>query len=133
MREAAEALLGGVGTVARMPSVLVIGYDPQALPGTDAEAVRAALDKELAVLAERGVEAAVSTVVFDETAELTLVASLTERPWDVVIVGAGIRKAEPLFPLFERIVNLIHRHSPQAAIAFNKGLDDTVEAAERWL
>ncbi|MFF8652743.1 hypothetical protein [Streptomyces huasconensis] len=116
-----------------MPSVLVIGYDPQALPGTDAEAVRAALDKELAVLAERGVEAAVSTVVFDETAEPTLVASLTERPWDVVIVGAGIRKVEPLFPLFERIVNLIHRHAPQAAIAFNKGLDDTVEAAERWL
>ncbi|MFI2617082.1 hypothetical protein [Streptomyces sp. NPDC018584] len=116
-----------------MPSVLVIGYDPLALPGVDAEAIRAALDKELAVFAERGIEAAVSTVVFDETAEPTLVASLSERPWDVVLVGAGIRKVEPLLPLFERIVNLIRRHAPQAAIAFNSGVDDSVEAAERWL
>ncbi|MGA4845033.1 hypothetical protein ACOBQB_01605 [Streptomyces sp. G5(2025)] len=116
-----------------MPSVLVIGYDPQALPGVDAEAIGAALDKELAVFAERGMEAAVSAIVFDETAEPTLVASLTERPWDVVLVGAGIRKVEQLLPFFERIVNLIHRHAPQAAIAFNTGVDDTVESAERWL
>ncbi|MBM7169522.1 hypothetical protein JQK87_14085 [Streptomyces sp. G44] len=116
-----------------MPSVLVIGDDPQALPGVDAEAIRATLDKELAVLAERGIDAAVSGIVFDETTEPTLVASLSERPLDVVLVGAGIRKVEPLLPLFERIVNLIRRHAPQAAIACNAGLDDSVETAERWL
>ncbi|WP_329590870.1 hypothetical protein OG195_21825 [Streptomyces sp. NBC_01362] len=116
-----------------MSSVLVVGYDPQALPGTDAETGRAALDGSLKRFAEIGVEAAMTLVVFDESAEPALVASLTERPWDVVVVGGGIRKTEQLLPLFEQIVNLIRRHAPQAAIAFNTGAADTVEAAQRRL
>ncbi|MCX5501733.1 hypothetical protein OG887_20460 [Streptomyces sp. NBC_00053] len=116
-----------------MSSVLVVGYDPQALPGTDAETVRAALDGALKRFAELGVEAAMTLVVFDESAEPALVASLTERPWDVVVVGGGIRKTEQLLPLLEQIVNLIRRHAPQAAIAFNTGAADTVEAAQRRL
>lgn len=114
-----------------MPSALVIGYDPQAIPGVDAERLRAALDEELGRFGEHGIEAAMTLVVFGETAEPTLVASLTERPWDVVVVGAGIRKTEQLLPLFEQTVNLIHRHAPQAAIAFNSGGGDSVEAALR--
>ncbi|MEV0256189.1 hypothetical protein AB0H82_18240 [Streptomyces sp. NPDC050732] len=116
-----------------MSSVLVIGYDPQAIPGVDAEGLRAALDKELARFGEHGIEAAMALVVFGESAEPTLVASLTERAWDVVVVGAGIRKTEQLLPLFEQIVNLIHRHAPQAAIAFNSTGGDSVEAAARRL
>ncbi|KUL58516.1 hypothetical protein [Streptomyces sp. NRRL S-1521] len=114
-----------------MPSVLVIGYDPHAMP--DADAVEAALDAELRKFAERGIDAAVTTVVADGTAGPALAASLTERPWDVVVVGAGIRKTEQLLPLFEQIVDLTRRHAPQAALAFNSGLTDTVEAAERRL
>ncbi|GAA4975048.1 hypothetical protein GCM10023205_47300 [Yinghuangia aomiensis] len=49
------------------------------------------------------------------------------------MVGGGVRKTEPLLPLFERIVNLIRRHAPQAAIAFNTSGGDSVEAAQRWL
>ncbi|GHF08057.1 MULTISPECIES: hypothetical protein [Streptomyces] len=116
-----------------MSSVLVVGYDPQAIPGVDGEALRAALDKELARFAEHGIDAAMALVVFDGSAESALVASLAERPWDVVVVGGGIRKAEPLLPLFERVVNLIRRHAPQAAIAFNTSGGDSVEAAQRWL
>lgn len=71
--------------------------------------------------------------MFDESAEPALAASLTERPWDVVVVGGGIRKTEQLLPLFEQIVNLIHRHAPRAAIAFDAGGADTVEAAQRRL
>ncbi|WP_411122821.1 hypothetical protein [Streptomyces sp. x-19] len=48
-------------------------------------------------------------------------------------VGGGIRKTEQLLPLFEQIVNLIRRHAPQAAIAFNTGGGDSFEAAQRWL
>ncbi|MFI1176802.1 hypothetical protein [Streptomyces melanogenes] len=116
-----------------MTSVLVIGYDPQAIPGVDGEALRAALDAELARFGEHGIDAAMTLVVFDESAEPALIASLTRHPWDVVVVGGGIRKAEPLLPLFERIVNLIHRHAPQAAVAFNTSGGDSVEAAQRWL
>jgi len=116
-----------------MSSALVIGYAPQAIPGVDGPALRAALDAELARFGEHGIDADVALVVFDAAAESTLVASLTRRPWDVVIVGGGIRQTEQLLPLFERTVNLIRRHAPQAAIAFNTGIGDSVESAQRWL
>ncbi|MBJ7907412.1 hypothetical protein ABZW47_24040 [Streptomyces sp. NPDC004549] len=116
-----------------MSSVLVIGYDPQAIPGVDAPALRTALEKEMSRFAEHGIDAAMTLVVFDETAEETLTTSLDARPWDVVVVGGGIRKTEALLPLFERIVNLIRRHAPQAAIAFNAHGGDSVDAALRLL
>ncbi|MGI5339528.1 hypothetical protein ACQEVS_20125 [Streptomyces sp. CA-181903] len=116
-----------------MSSVLVVGYDPQGIPGADGTALRAALEAELARFGEHGIDAAMALVVFDESAEPTLVASLTERPWDVVVIGGGIRKTEQLLPLFEQITNLIRRYSPQAAIAFNSNGGDSVEAAQRWL
>jgi len=116
-----------------MTSALVVGYDPQAIPGVDGDALRAALDAELARFGEYGIDAAMTLVVFDESAESALVASLTERPWDVVVIGGGIRKAEQLLPLFELTVNLISRHAPQAAIAFNTSGADSVEAARRLL
>ncbi|GAA2939707.1 MULTISPECIES: hypothetical protein [Streptomyces] len=116
-----------------MSSVLVVGYDPRAIPGVDGEALRAALDAELARFTEHGIDAAMTLLVFDASAEPTLVASLTRRPWDVVVVGGGIRRTEQLLPLFEQVVNLIRRHAPQAAVAFNSSGGDSVEAARRWL
>ncbi|MFF9559747.1 hypothetical protein ACF1DY_28510 [Streptomyces albus] len=116
-----------------MSSALVVGYDPQAIPGVDGEALRAALDTELARFGEHGIDADVALVVYDASAESTLVAALARQPWDVVVVGGGLRKSEELLPFFERIMNLIHRHAPQASIAFNTGIGDSVEAAQRWL
>ncbi|MEU0785532.1 hypothetical protein ABZ341_28610 [Streptomyces sp. NPDC006173] len=116
-----------------MPSVLVVGYDPHAIAGVDADSLRQSLEAELARFGECGIDAAMTLIVFGESAEATLVASLTSKPWDVVVVGGGIRKAEPLLPLFELTVNLIHRHVPRAAIAFNTSGGDSVEAARRWL
>lgn len=75
-----------------MSSVLVVGYDPQAIPGVNGEALHAALDKELARFGEHGIDAAMTLVVFDETAESTLVASLAQRQWDVVVVGGDCRR-----------------------------------------
>ncbi|MFG3043335.1 hypothetical protein ACGFZR_00165 [Streptomyces sp. NPDC048241] len=116
-----------------MASALVVGYDPQAIPGIDTDALRASLDAELARFGEHGIDADMALVVYDGTAEATLVAALAERPWDVVVVGGGIRKTEQLLPLFEQIVNLVHRHAPRAALAFNTSGGDSVEAALRWL
>ncbi|MFG2568812.1 hypothetical protein ACGFR6_25645 [Streptomyces sp. NPDC048567] len=59
-----------------MPSALVVGYDPQAIPGIDGDAQRAALEAALARFADHGIDAA-----------------MTERPWDVVVIGGEIRKA----------------------------------------
>jgi hypothetical protein len=117
-----------------MPSVLVLGIDPRAVPGMGgADALSAALDEELARFGEQGIDAAMTLIGFDDLAVPAMMAALTERAWDVVVVGGGIRKPEPLLPLFEQVVNLIRRHAPGAAIAFNTSGGDSVEAARRWL
>ncbi len=72
-------------------------------------------------------------IALDESAESVIAAALAERDWDVVVIGGGIRKPEPLLPLFEQAVNLVRRHTPKAAIAFNTSGGDSVEAAKRWL
>ncbi|MFG2692362.1 hypothetical protein [Kitasatospora sp. NPDC048407] len=110
-----------------------MGIDPHAVPGLDGDAVSAALKRELVRFGERGIDAATVLVTWDGAAEAAIVGALVTRPWDVVVVGGGIRKAEALLSLFEQVVNLVRRHAPGAAIAFNTGVSDSVEAAERWL
>ncbi|MFJ7199967.1 MULTISPECIES: hypothetical protein [unclassified Streptomyces] len=116
-----------------MPSALVLGFDPHAVPGMDGDAMRAVLDKELARFGEHAVDASMTLIAPDESAESTVVEALSERDWDVVVIGGGIRKPGPLVTFFERVVNLVRKHAPGAAIAFNTSGGDSVEAAERWL
>jgi len=51
--------------------------------------------------------------------EAVVTEALDRRPWEVVVVGGGVRKAEDRLELFERVINLVHRHASGAAIAFN--------------
>ena len=48
-----------------------------------------------------------------------------------MLIGGGIRKDEDQLELFESVVNLVRRHAPQAAIAFNRTPDDMADAVER--
>lgn len=116
-----------------MSSVLLVGLDPQLAPGVDADAVHSLIDADLGRLRERGVDTATALVPLDESTESTLVGALAERPWDVVVIGGGIRKPAELLTLFEKLVNLVRQHAPQAAIAFNTSPGDSAEAATRWL
>ena len=85
----------------------------------DGAAVRAALDQELARFGDYAIDASMLLIALDESAEPTMASALSGREWDVVVIGGGIRKPEPLLPLFEQAVNLVRRHAPRAAIAFN--------------
>ncbi|MFF3694230.1 hypothetical protein [Streptomyces sp. NPDC002221] len=116
-----------------MASTLILGFDPHTVPGLDGDGLRALLDEELARFATHGIEASMALIKPDDTAESTVVAALTERAWDVVVIGGGIRKPEPLLTFFELVVNLVRRHAPGAAIAFNTSGGDSVESARRWL
>ncbi|MFF7649245.1 hypothetical protein ACFZCY_05200 [Streptomyces sp. NPDC007983] len=116
-----------------MSSVLLVGLDPQLAPGADAAAVSSLIDTDMARLRERGVDTATALIPLDESTESTLVGALAERPWDVVVIGGGIRKPAELVTLFEKVVNLVRQHAPQAAIAFNTNPGDSTEAALRWL
>ncbi|MFE4515324.1 hypothetical protein ACFRMQ_14175 [Kitasatospora sp. NPDC056783] len=116
-----------------MATVLILGFDPYAVPGVDGDAMQAVLDRELARFAEHGIDVATALVAPDDTAEPAVVAALADRDWDVVVIGGGIRKPEPALPFFELVVNLVRRHAPRAALAFNSGIADSLEAARRWL
>ncbi|MFC4150370.1 hypothetical protein ACFO0M_29300 [Micromonospora mangrovi] len=113
--------------------VLVIGLDPVRIPGWDPEPVVAAIARGQARFEAHGIEADLCLVVPDETAEATIVAALAAKDYACVVVGGGIRKHEPLLELFEQVVNLVRRHAPGAAIAFNSTPEDTADAALRWL
>ena len=65
--------------------------------------------------------------------EAVVSAALRARPWECVVVGGGVRKPDDQLELFERVVNLVRRHAPDAAIAFNSTPTDTFDAAARWV
>jgi hypothetical protein len=50
-----------------------------------------------------------------------------------VAIGAGIRTIPAYFLLFERLVNVVQRAAPGAAICFNTKPSNTIEAVQRWL
>lgn len=116
-----------------MSSVLLLGLDPRLAPGMDADAVLALIDADMARLREHGVDTSTVLLPLDESTESTVVGALVERSWDAVVIGGGIRKPEQLLTVFEKVVNLIRQHAPQAAIAFNTNPGDSAEAALRWL
>jgi hypothetical protein len=115
---------------------LVIGVDPYRVPGPwDPAPVVDAIAVGMARFADAGV--AVDSCLFgldgSDDIEAVVTEALDSRPWEVVVVGGGVRKPEELLDLFERIVNLVRRHAPDAAIAFNSSPVDTFDAAARWL
>ena len=59
--------------------------------------------------------------------------ALRSKHPDCVVIGAGLREPAPRLLLFEKIVNLVHIHAPQARICFNTTPADTAEAVQRWI
>ncbi|MEZ0068325.1 hypothetical protein ABIA32_004349 [Streptacidiphilus sp. MAP12-20] len=119
-----------------IPRVLVIGLDPSRVPGPwDPDSVVDAIARGIARFAEHGV--GVETCLFgldgSDDVEAVVSAALTSRPWECVVVGGGVRKPDDQLELFEQVVNLIRRHAPDAALAFNRMPLDTFDAAARWI
>jgi hypothetical protein len=112
---------------------LVIGIDPAAIPGLDADAIEAALARGQARFAELGITADTCTFALDANAEGVIVEALTRADYECVVIGGGIRKPEQLLEVFEKVVNLVRLHVPGAAIAFNTSPEDSADAAIRWL
>lgn len=123
-------------------SVLSVGLQPQlinftdpayaAFPGMTAEKVQGGLDKDIAALNALGYDAKLCLTDFGETAESQIHTALAEKRYDCVVIGAGVRTIVPNFLLFEKILNVVHEHAPQARICFNTGPFDTAEAVQRW-
>ncbi|MEV0839233.1 hypothetical protein AB0I55_06685 [Actinocatenispora sera] len=116
-----------------MGRVLVVGLDPALLRGWDPEPVLAAIDRGKERARALKVDADWCLVDLDDSPEATIAAALRGDDYACVVIGAGIRTYEPLLELFERVINLVRRHAPAAAIAFDSTPDDCADAALRWL
>jgi len=129
-------------TMTSKKSVLSVGLQPQlinfadpayaAYPGMTAEKVQGGLDKDIAALNAMGYDAELRLTDFGETAEAVIRSTLQQKRYDCVVIGAGLRTIDKNFLLFEKVLNVVHEHAPQARICFNTGPFDTAEAVKRW-
>ena len=123
--------------------VLVIGIEPSLIdftapdfansPGLNAEKVLAGLKKDEAALTQLGYDAQLCLTDLGETAAAVVESELQQRRYDCIVIGAGIRVLPSNFLLFEKLVNVVHAHAPEAKLCFNTKPEDTAEAVQRWV
>ena len=127
--------------MAEQKSVLVIGLDPALIdfskpgyaPGMDATKVLAGLKSSEDDLTRLGYSVQMCLIDFGETAEAVVQSQLKRRRFDCILIGAGVRANPSNLMLFEKLINLVHEHAPQAKICFNTLPSDTAAAVKRWL
>ncbi len=123
-----------------MTRVLFVGQRPEtvdfsdaSLRGLDADAIARAIRVAAAQMEARGWQGDLCMITPDDQGLAALAEQLTAARYDCVVIGAGIRLPTARLHLFEKVLNLVHRGAPGAAIAFNTHPEDTVAAMERWL
>jgi len=122
-------------------SVFVIGLDPTLIdfsqpgyaPGMDATKVLAGLKSAEEELTRLGYSVQMCLTDFGETAEAVVQSRLGQKQFDCILIGAGVRTNSNNFMLFEKLINVVHKHAPQAKICFNTLPSDTAAAVKRWL
>jgi hypothetical protein len=118
---------------ARDPRVLVIGLDPYRVPGPwDPKPVADAIEAGRTRFTDHGLTAEFCLFGLDgsDDVEDVVTTALSAKPWECVVVGGGVRGD---LQLFERVINLVHRHAADAAIAFSGSPEETFDAAVRWV
>jgi hypothetical protein len=121
--------------------VLVVGLDPRLIdfsqpgyaPGMDATKVLAGLKSSDDELTRLGYRVQMCLTDFGETAEAVLQRQLKQTQFDCILIGAGVRANPSNLLLFEKLINVVHEHAPQAKICFNTVPSDTAAAVKRWL
>ena len=122
-------------------NVLVIGLDPALIdfsqpgyaPGMDATKVLAGLKSSEDELTRLGYSVQMCLTDFGETAEAVVQSQLKQERFDCILIGAGVRANPSNLMLFEKLINVVHEHAPQARICFNTLPSDTAAAVKRWL
>lgn len=117
--------------------VLMVGWHPSVVnyakwPGLTPEKLEAGLRADEAALNAAGYEAEIGFIRDGESALDQVTEALKADAFAVVMIGAGVRKDDDHFLVFERLVNAVHEHAPGARIAFNTGPTDSRAAIERW-
>jgi len=122
-------------------SVLVVGLDPALIdfskpgypPGMSMAKVLAGIKSSEDELTGLGYSVKTCLTDFGETAEAVVQNQLEQKRFDCVLIGAGVRTNPSNFMLFEKMVNVVHAHAPQAKLCFNQLPSDIADAVKRWL
>lgn len=119
-----------------MKKVLLVGLDPHAVPGVDANLV----DQAIAMSDARFATARIECVpcmfpAARSAAEVALEAAFADAraPYDCIVIGGGLRKPDDLVALFEVVLDGLRRAAPSTPIAFNTNPVTSLDAALRWL
>ncbi|MEV0030206.1 hypothetical protein [Nocardia sp. NPDC050793] len=119
-------------------TVLSIGLHPGALdysriPGLDEATLTARIAAGEQALRDAGFDLVPCLVPAEpDAAEAVLRECVADQPFDVVMIGAGIRASLEHTLLLERIVNAVNEVSPGARFCFNTSPETTVDAIRRW-
>ena len=105
--------------------------DPSLPPGFDADKINAGIAVALDKIAERGWQGDTCMITPDDAGLAMLERQLKGAPYDCVVIGGGLRLPPKGLTLFEKVVNVVHKAAPKAAIAFNTRPEDTADAAAR--
>jgi hypothetical protein len=112
----------------------IVDYSKSPVPGLTAAKVRAAVEADSAKLESLGYSVKSLYVDDGKTAEATLTKALASGGFDCIMIGAGLRIVPPYFLLFEKLINIIHRHAPTSTkLCFNTNPADTADAVQRWV
>ena len=120
-------------------AVLVIGLEPTLIDFShpdyastglrlDATKVLAGLKSTEDELSRLGYDVKMCLTDFGETAEAVVRSQLKQKRFDCVLIGAGVRTMPSKFLLFEKLINVVHEHAPQAKLCFNTKPSDTALA-----
>jgi hypothetical protein len=118
--------------------VILIGLNPEVVdysnwPDLTPEKLMAALKVDEETLNSLGYDTQLCLVDLGETAETVVTQKLTRIAFDCVMIGAGVRTVPDTFLLFEKLINIVHKHAPAAMICFNTKPSDSAEAVQRWV
>jgi hypothetical protein len=112
----------------------IVDYSKSPVPGLTAAKVRAAVEADSAKLESLGYSVKSLYVDDGKTAEAALTKALASGGFDCIMIGAGLRIVPPYFLLFEKLINIIHRHAPTSTkLCFNTNPADTADAVQRWV
>jgi hypothetical protein len=118
--------------------VLAIGIDPvcvdfTAMPQFTLQMFQNYINTQLERLRAAGFDVESCLIDLGETAEAVTTRALQAQDFDCVLIGAGLRLPGERLMLFEKVLNLVHRLAPRAAICFNTTPADSLEAVQRWI
>ena len=124
-----------------MTRILFVGQKPETVdysdpalpPGFSADKINAGIAVAVQKIEQRGWQGDTCMITPDESGRDMLKKALERASYDCVVIGGGLRLPPKNLPLFEMVVNAVHKAAPSAAIAFNTQPEDTAEAAARQL